>query len=82
MTTTVSISVSGNEQVLVKQISESGNPIAEHRIAAPGGSVSLGIHGKQRIEIGEEKVLAAPDDFALPAKACDLGRPEGCESCQ
>lgn len=22
------------------------------------------------------------DDFELPAKACDLGRPEGCESCQ
>lgn len=21
-------------------------------------------------------------DFELPAKACDIGRPEGCESCQ
>lgn len=24
----------------------------------------------------------AADDFELPAKACDMGRPEGCESCQ
>jgi hypothetical protein len=23
-----------------------------------------------------------PDDFELPPKACDLDRPEGCESCQ
>jgi|GEM_PF-4947529 len=22
------------------------------------------------------------DDFPLPPKACDLGRPESCESCQ
>lgn len=35
--------------------------------------------------IGEVQPRPFPqpeDDFELPAKTCDLGRPEGCESCQ
>lgn len=36
-------------------------------------------------ERDEQEQQAEPQselDFELPAKQCDIGRPEGCESCQ
>jgi len=33
-------------------------------------------------EVADAVNADVADDFELPAKACDIGRPEGCESCQ
>lgn len=84
MTTSVSISVSSNVPVRVGVADKDGNHVGEPRvIQPPSGGASFGIHGEQYLYVIEEpSAPAAGDDFDLPAKTCDLGRPEGCESCQ